>query len=236
MQYPEMPWIVLRPRANRERLFRGMEEVVGIKSILTAACVAVFAAGVGVANAAPVFVQSVESYTPGSGTRTPDGFVAAGDLVTALARVEARDGSFLSLGTGGSIVLGFGTGSFVGTTLFEVTNNCATGGTGCGHWPESVEIHIGNSPIGDWSLAGTITNSDTPASVTGNTRGYSLNIDSPFSFLRLVDTSTFGAASNAGWDIDAVSVAPIPVPAALPLLLAGLGGMAFVGRRRNKAA
>jgi len=33
-----------------------------------------------------------------------------------------------------------------------------------------------------------------------------------------------------------VNVAPIPVPAALPLLLAGLGGLGLAARRKRKAA
>ena len=209
---------------------------MGLNRFMAAACVAALVAGAGVANAA-VYVQSVEAFSPGGGVRTPDGYVdatAPDYLAQALARVNSVDRNFLSLGTRGSIVLGFGAGPFVGTTLFEVTNGCAA--TTCGHWPESVEVHYGDSANGGWTLAGTISNSVAPSSVSGNTRGYTLDIATPFSFLRLVDTSNFGSESNAGWDIDAVSVAPIPVPAALPLLLAGLGGIAWVGRRRAKAA
>lgn len=203
---------------------------------MAAAAVAVVAAGAGAANAA-VYVQSVEAFSPGGGDRNPNGYVdenAPDYLGQALARVNATDGNFLSLGTGGSIVLGFGAGPFVGTTLFEVTNNCSA--ASCGQWPESVEVRYSDSASGAWTLAGSISNSDTPVSVSGNTRGYSMSIASPFSYLMLTDTSTFGATSNAGWDIDAVSVAPIPVPAALPLLLAGIGGIAWAGRRRIKTA
>ena len=39
---------------------------------------------------------------------------------------------------------------------------------------------------------------------------------------------------DADYSLDAVT--PVPVPAALPLLLAGLGGLGFVARRKRKAA
>jgi hypothetical protein len=41
--------------------------------------------------------------------------------------------------------------------------------------------------------------------------------------------------SHLAVSIKGLEVAPVPVPAALPLLLAGLGGLAFVGRRRKRA-
>jgi len=46
---------------------------------------------------------------------------------------------------------------------------------------------------------------------------------------------SFGGAELASTRIS-VDVAPVPVPAALPLLLAGLGGLGLAGRRKRKAA
>ncbi|WP_139080583.1 hypothetical protein [Rubellimicrobium roseum] len=40
---------------------------------------------------------------------------------------------------------------------------------------------------------------------------------------------------NDGWGIRAALVAPVPLPGAGLLMLAGLGGLAAVGRRRAKA-
>jgi hypothetical protein len=42
--------------------------------------------------------------------------------------------------------------------------------------------------------------------------------------------------SRLAVNVKALEVAPVPVPAALPMLLAGLGGLAYVGRRRKRAA
>ena len=41
-----------------------------------------------------------------------------------------------------------------------------------------------------------------------------------------------GAIDNLTFEV-ASEMAPIPVPAAMPLMLAGLGGLAFVARRRR---
>jgi hypothetical protein len=46
------------------------------------------------------------------------------------------------------------------------------------------------------------------------------------------NSSTFNAVTQGDFPFE---VTPVPVPAALPLLLAGLGGLAFFGRRRKAA-
>ena len=45
-----------------------------------------------------------------------------------------------------------------------------------------------------------------------------------------------GIENSFGGFIDAVSVSEVPIPAALPLFLAGLGGFAFAGRGKRKTA
>ncbi len=214
---------------------------MSLRGIVAAAMIAVAGVAAGAANAAPVYVQSVEAFAPGTGNRGASsgvsGLVPGDDPAGVLARVAgAPDGAFLSLGIGGSLVLGFGdTGPFTGgTVFFERTNGSPTG------WPESVKVFVSltNTSVGgDWTEVGSLSNTgsveETP--ITNATRGYLLNIGQTFNYLKLVDTSTAGSSSNAGWDVDAVRVAPIPVPAALPLLLAGIGGLAWAGRRRNRA-
>jgi hypothetical protein len=50
-----------------------------------------------------------------------------------------------------------------------------------------------------------------------------------------VTSVKFSSSSNS-FELDNVSIHPVPLPAALPLLVAGLVGLGFVGRRSNKAA
>lgn len=68
------------------------------------------------------------------------------------------------------------------------------------------------------------------SSVNGNLRAGVL-----FAFKDAVvfrGSSTFNEVTLGEFPLD---VTPVPVPAALPLLLAGLGGLAFVARRRKAA-
>ena len=49
-------------------------------------------------------------------------------------------------------------------------------------------------------------------------------LDGPWRYLRLVDTSP-NVSGRDGFDIDAVSVTPVPLPAAIWMLLAAVGGL-----------
>lgn len=48
-----------------------------------------------------------------------------------------------------------------------------------------------------------------------------------------LDLGAIGFAGNGGFSIATISIAAVPVPAALPMLLAGLGLMGFAARRRQ---
>ena len=65
----------------------------------------------------------------------------------------------------------------------------------------------------------------------------SFRIDSGFTYLKLVDVTKrefqTGTTSYDGADIGMVSIAAVPVPAAGVLMLAGLGGLAALRRRRT---
>ena len=74
--------------------------------------------------------------------------------------------------------------------------------------------------------------------VTGDNLSNSITLPE-FNGVRVVTFEFLDFGEGASGAIDNImfspAVAPIPVPAALPLLAAGLGGLAFVGRRRRRA-
>jgi hypothetical protein len=56
-----------------------------------------------------------------------------------------------------------------------------------------------------------------------------------FTGLRSINFA-FGGSSADEFYLSALTATPVPVPAALPLLLAGLGGLGVMARRKRKAA
>lgn len=164
--------------------------------------------------------------------------------------------NFYSPGIGGGLVLGFGQ-TFPGGGLasnvatFEVTFTCSfVGANGCENFPESADIYFGSGWTNDADesvddLAGAVTFfsgfgpaqsiTNTVASTTGGAVTLLTNI--AFSQILIVDTSDASNPANvgginAGFDVDAVSVTPVPVPAALPLTAMAFGMIAWISRRR----
>ncbi|VDS09482.1 hypothetical protein PARHAE_02685 [Paracoccus haematequi] len=137
------------------------------------------------------------------------------------------DGRFYSLGLGGRLTLGFGAAMFgpgALLTLEEVT----FGGPQAGGHREAVDVY---SVLG--GVATFVQTVYNTAAVT------SLRIANSFDHIQLVDATLreyAGTRSYDGFDVDSVKVtiAPVPVPAAGALMLAGLGGLAML--RRRKAA
>lgn len=133
---------------------------------------------------------------------------------------------FFEIGFGSSVDLKFGSEFTSPGTLIEVTNGSTTS------WPESVAVWVGNDgDDGSFFKVGDMSNSDAQ-----NPGGEFTFAGGPFDTVRLVDTSTFPTSGSGGWDIAAVRVSAVPVPAALPLLAAGLGAFGFIARRKRKAA
>ncbi len=157
------------------------------------------------------------------------------NMLGAPDSVPGREGGFYSL-NGGVAVFGFGTNFFGDANIFEVTFSCSGSGERCSNHPESVDVYAfagaynpfdGAFGLGDllsrgFSFVGNLGNGTAQ-------RGGSITVGGPFSFLALVDNSS----TPDGFDIDAISVSAVPVPASALFLLAGLGGLGFLRSRRK---
>lgn len=187
------------------------------KTLAAAAALALAAGG---ANAAVYYADTVVSWAD-STTKAADRSIRENALGKA-------DGKFYSLGLGGSLTLGFKDAPFntADVSVFEITFG---GGAASGH-KEAAEVYALNSETGQSWLLGVLDNIETGNTVRGSAGS--------FDQIRLVDVSkTYFASTRStdGFDVDSVAIAPVPVPAAGMLLLAGLGGFAALRRRRNAA-
>jgi hypothetical protein len=147
----------------------------------------------------------------------------------------APDSNFYAMGFGGIAVLGFGTKFANAATVYEVTFNQ---GYDNGHL-EAVDVYVGSSygtgsfNISSFTLVGQINNS---LAQDGQTLSFS---GGPFTYLALVDVTknlfpVTQLSSRDGFDLNAVGVSPVPLPAGGLLLLTAIGGLAAA--RRRKAA
>ena len=127
---------------------------------------------------------------------------------------------FFEIGFGSTVDLKFGTMFQSPGTLIEVTGGSASA------WPESVDIFVGVGGV--FTSVGSMDN--TAAQAPG---GEFTFLAGNFDTIRLVDTSSYPASGSGGWDIGAVRVSPVPLPAAGFLLLAGLGGLGALRRKKK---
>jgi hypothetical protein len=184
--------------------------------VKTLSLAAVLAASAASANAAVVYATSVDSYVQGTNTIT-GGFIPA-RAITANA-TGAPDGNMLSLGFGGSAIVSFGT-KFIGPgKIWEITFGNKR--TGTLPYIETVKVSLGLNGI--FTYIGNVSNT---TAVTGD----SFNFAGTFDQILLEDISPLGPERD-GFDIDAISVTAVPVPAAGLLLLSAIGAVAAVRRR-----
>lgn len=193
-----------------------------LKTLLAGAALAASAAG---ANAATYYADKVISSEMGdcySNAGLPMG--CAGVRSDTNNALGAANGLFYSMGFGGTLVVGFA------QPLFDAANDVAafeiTYDREKGH-DEAVDVY---SVLGGVeTYLGRLLNNVASSSVRATTA---------FEHIKLVDVTGEefpNTSSNDGFDVDSVSIAAVPLPAAGLMLLAGLGGLAALRRRKTAA-
>lgn len=177
------------------------------KSFVLAAALALPAA----VQAAPIYATSVVDYDKGTFKKV------LADRQDADAALGAADGKFVSLGLGGSIVLAFAQPFKAIGQVVEITYNDKK------KHPESADVYGYDGAA--WVLIASMK----------NYLSTSFSAEGVFTLLKIVDTTKKGPSFD-GFDIDAVSVSPVPVPAAGLLLGGALAGLGSLRRRAKKAA
>ena len=218
-----------------------------IKSALLAATLAL---GAGAAQAASVFATQIDVGRAGVAGIGWDAEAQVfntdrndpGNALGAPDQVGNTEGGFFSMGNGQAVVLGFGTAFGTTANIFEVTFNCdgpQTSGGFCS-FSESVDVYAFNGAytpfdgafgLSDLLSLGFQKVGEIPNGVANTAGGATISISGPFSWLALVDTSPV-VNGRDGFDVDAVSVSAVPLPASILFLVGGLVGLGVLRARR----
>lgn len=183
-----------------------------MKTLKTTALAAALVAGSAMAAQA-VTVFATEATIVEDGPRGPG---ARADIENALG---PTDGAFFELGFGATVDFTFGVDFFSSATVTEVSfgNPAALG--------EAATVFVGTG--------GVFTEIGTVSAVDAQAPGQTIAVPGTFDTLRLTDISPItGGRTAGGFDVDSVSVSAIPLPAAGAGLLAGLGALTLLRRRR----
>lgn len=138
-----------------------------------------------------------------------------------LNALGASDGKFFEIGNHGEVIFTFGTLFSSPGSVTEVTFGGRTT-----TWVEKALVYVGNlADPGSWTLVNEAPISNAQATT-------SFTFDGVWDALKFVHFGEIRA--NGSFDIDSVRVtpAPVPLPAAGLMLLAGLGGMAMLRRKQ----
>ena len=185
------------------------------------------------------FADEVVSFTVG--TLVDDAHDNPGEALGIPDHPSGSDINYVSLGNNDPGVTGDA------TLILRFTDNSLTpSGDGTadlhvfeiGDAIEKMEISISKDLV-SWIVLGVLEGQPTSIDIDA---ANGVVFGDLFSYVRIVDAGEGASGSPfAGADIDAVGAissgsAAVPLPAALPLLLAGLAGLGLVGWRRQRAA
>ena len=137
----------------------------------------------------------------------------------------ANDGDFFELGYEGWAEFTFGTSFDTSVTIFEVTFGTVA------NWYEEAEVWV-KGGAGAFNFAGTISNAAAQGGGSVSLIGFGV-LDT----VKLIDNSPVRPnTTTGGFDVDAVRVSPVPIPAAAWLFGSALLGFFGVSRRRKLKA
>lgn len=97
-----------------------------------------------------------------------------------------------------------------------------------------------NSNIVDWNFLITVPGPDDRDTIASTSSGDNVDYQYLYNWDPIEDKlywerATASTLGGGAWQI-LDDVSQVPLPAALPLLMVGLGGLGFIGRRKKKAA
>ena len=197
------------------------------KAIFGAAVLTLMAGG---ASAATIYASSVTALkgtTPSTCTvaeRTADRSNICNALGAPDGDADTGGGiGFVSSGLYDSLTFGFDKNFTAPVTVFEITGNRDRS------YVEKLDLTF-SVVSGGQTYVGTIINTSGMPGADDDQWAISVMFDAkgPFSSITVSDNSS----TPDGFDIDAIAVSAIPVPAAGFMLLAGLGGLAAARRRK----
>ena len=198
------------------------------KSLIGASALALLAGG---ASAATIYASSVtaisgaEAMSCTTAERTADRTNICNGLGAPDGDADMGGGiGFVSAGNFDSLTFGFDQPFRSPITVFEITGNRNPS------YVEGLDLVFAVEAGGSYNY-GTITNIMGVPGSDDDQWAITVEFENtgPFTAITVFDNST----TPDGFDIDAIGVSAVPLPAAGFMLLAGLGGLAAARRRRG---